>query len=68
MYCRILVSVSGRDEYWKKAESIAGMKKPGLCGVLIHRLAAFCLPPGDGKAWVLFWRFQVVKKMREEPR
>jgi len=48
MYCRILVSVSGRDEYWKRVESIAGLKKPGLCGVLIHRLAALCLPPGDG--------------------
>jgi len=61
MYCRILVSVSGRDEYWKRVESVAGMKKLGLCGVLIHRLAALCLPPDDGEAQVLFWRFQVVK-------
>jgi len=55
MYCCILVNVSGRDEYWKMDESVAGMKKPGLYGELIHRLAAFCLPPGDGEAryWFL---------------
>ncbi|QCE03296.1 hypothetical protein DEO72_LG8g1320 [Vigna unguiculata] len=32
------------------AQHCSGMKKPGLCGELIHRLVAFCLPPGDGEA------------------
>jgi len=44
------VSVGGRDEYWKRVESIAGMKKSGLSWVLIHRLAALCLPPSNGEA------------------
>jgi len=34
----------------KRVESVAGMKKPGLCVVLIHRLAALCLSLGDGEA------------------
>jgi len=49
----------------KWAESVTGMKKSGLCGVLTHRLAALCLPPGDGEARYCL-RFQVVKN-EEEP-
>jgi len=43
-------------------ESVAGMKKHGLCGELIHRLAALCLPPGDGEARYWFANSEV--KMR----
>ncbi|QCD86054.1 hypothetical protein DEO72_LG3g575 [Vigna unguiculata] len=48
-----------------KSIKIGGMKKSGLCGVLTHRLAALCLPPGDGEARYCL-RFQVVKN-EEEP-
>ena len=47
-----------RDGYWLWADILAGMEKPRFRLVLVYRLVALGLPPGNGEAQVLFYEFR----------
>jgi len=58
MHCCILARLVTGMDIRKGLNYLQVWRSLGLGWVLIHRLAAPCLPPGDGEAQVLVCEFR----------